>query len=305
MAKVKKIEIYILTGFLGSGKTTLLQQLLISSKQKGLRAGVIINEIGKIAVDSSLIDDKTPLKELLDGCVCCTIQDQFEQQLGHMIKNENVDVIYIETTGVARPFEVFDTCLSPLFADLVDLRGVITVVDLFRYQQLEYLPLNMQDLFLEQIKFADFLILNKIDLMTEEEVGKYLFQIQAFNPKARIFLTEHANINLQELEKMKPLAKHHDPHIRITNYLDFQTFVFRFKKLVNYDHFLAFFSQLPHSIMRVKGFVRFKHSPTLHSFQYAMGKPIIIPNAEASNEVMVIIGYDLKEEEIVRKLQTL
>lgn len=302
---MEKIEIYILAGFLGSGKTTLLEQLLTSCKENGRRAGVILNEVGKVSVDSSVVDESTPLKELLDGCVCCSLQGKFELQLDEMISSNAVDVIYIETTGVAHPFEVFDVCLSPLFADRVDLRGVVTVVDLFRYRQLELLPANMQELILEQIRFADFILLNKIDLLTEVEVGKFLFQIQAFNPSAKILLTKYAKIPMYELENLKPKTKSEHPSLHISQHLDIQTFVYRFTQPVSYENFMIFFAKLPESIIRVKGFVRFDHSPTLYSFQYAWGEPILLPYDEETTELIVMIGYHLDEQKIINDLHTL
>lgn len=302
---VKKVEIYIVAGFLGSGKTTLLAQLLTSCKNNNLRPGVILNELGTVAVDSQIIDDTTPLKELLDGCICCTLQGKFELQLEEMISHESLDVIFIETTGVAHPFEVFEVCLSPLYADRVHLRGVITVVDLFRYRQLDTLPEDMQELILEQIRFADFLLLNKIDLLTEDEVGKFLFQIQAFNPHAKFLLTEYAKININEINHLMPIAKTTNPALHISKHLDFQTFVYRFTKKVSYDQFLNFFWQLPKTIIRIKGFVRFNHSSTLYSFQYAWGVPILLPYEDETNELIVIIGYDLDEEQMINNLQYL
>ena len=302
---MKKVEIYVLAGFLGSGKTTLLSRLISSSRERGLRVGVILNELGKVSVDSAVIDSSTPLKQLLNGCICCSLQGKFELQLEEMIANESLDVIYIEATGAAHPFAIIDVCLSPLYADRVDFRGVITVVDLNRYRQLEFLPSEIQELILEQIRFADFLILNKIDLISEIEVGKFLFQIRAFNPQAKILLTKFAQVSINELEKLKPSPKSNNKLLHISKHLDFQTLVYRFTKSVSYNDFHIFFAELPKTIIRVKGFVRFTHSPTLYSFQYAWGEPILLPYEEKANELIVIIGYDIDEEKLIKSLQRL
>ena len=78
---MKKTEIYILGGFLGSGKTTLLRNILQQEKEEGRKVAVLLNELGSVSIDSGLIDDNVPLKELVDGCICCTIQDKLEVQL--------------------------------------------------------------------------------------------------------------------------------------------------------------------------------------------------------------------------------
>lgn len=115
-------EIYILAGFLGSGKTTLLKQLLQDEKENGRKVAVLMNELGKVSIDSDAIDEDIPLKELLDGCICCTIQDKLEGQLQGLLTLEKPDVIYIEATGAAHPVEVLDAVLSPLLLTQLSLK---------------------------------------------------------------------------------------------------------------------------------------------------------------------------------------
>src|SRR5574342_904076 len=121
---MQKPEIYILSGFLGSGKTTLLKRLLENEKKKNRKVAVMMNELGKVSIDSNIVEEDVALKELLGGCICCTIQDKLESQLQSLLLNEKPDVIYIETTGAAHPVEVLDAILSPYFADRFNIKGV-------------------------------------------------------------------------------------------------------------------------------------------------------------------------------------
>lgn len=105
---MKKINISILGGFLGSGKTTLLQNILKEEKKRNRKVAVLLNEIGEHSVDTDIIGTKIPLKELLNGCICCTLKNELEIQLLSLYQQHQPDVIYIETTGVAHPLEVLD-----------------------------------------------------------------------------------------------------------------------------------------------------------------------------------------------------
>ena len=131
---MKTTEVYILGGFLGSGKTTLLRNILKQESEAGRKVAVLLNELGSVSVDSGLIGDDVPLKELFDGCICCTIQDKLEVQLHELLTENDLDAVYIETTGAAHPVEVLDGIMSPLFAKKLEYKGIITVVDLLRWR---------------------------------------------------------------------------------------------------------------------------------------------------------------------------
>ena len=120
---MEKTEVYILGGFLGSGKTTLLRKILKQESEAGRKVAVLLNELGSVSVDSSLIGDDVPLKELFDGCICCTLQDKLEVQLHELLAENELDAVYIETTGAAHPVEVLDAIMSPLFAKTLIIRG--------------------------------------------------------------------------------------------------------------------------------------------------------------------------------------
>ena len=184
---MKKTEVYILGGFLGSGKTTLLRNILQQERETGRKVAVLLNELGSVSVDSSFIEDDVPLKELFDGCICCTIQDKLEVQLHELVSENELDAVYIETTGAAHPVEVLDGIMSPLFAQRLEYKGIITVVDLLRWRDRERLSPQLRQLLAEQIHHADFILLNKKDLVSEMEAAQLIFSVQALNPELRVY----------------------------------------------------------------------------------------------------------------------
>lgn len=125
MVIMKNVEINILSGFLGSGKTTLLQKILEKEQRGRKKVAVVMNEIGQVSIDSDSVPKNTPLKELLNGCVCCTLSDQLEVQISELLNQYDLDAIYIETTGIAHPIEVLDSCLSPLLAEKVRIHSLL------------------------------------------------------------------------------------------------------------------------------------------------------------------------------------
>jgi G3E family GTPase len=190
--KMKKAEIYILSGFLGSGKTTLLKRLLEDEQKSSRKVAVMMNELGKVSIDSNAVDGDVSLKELLGGCICCTIQDKLEAQLQGLLVEDKPDVIYIETTGAAHPVEVLDAILSPLFADKLMIKGIITTVDGTRWKDRKLLSPQLQQLILEQVRHADFIIINKMNDLQEKEQAAISFEIQAINQTARCLLTNYS-----------------------------------------------------------------------------------------------------------------
>ncbi|WP_308302512.1 CobW family GTP-binding protein [Peribacillus deserti] len=186
---MSKIDVFILSGFLGSGKTTLLSSVIQQEKAAGRQIAVLMNELGKMSLDSYLIEEGIPLKELYDGCICCTLQDKVEVQLHDLLMEPELDAIYIETTGAAHPVEVLDAIMSPMLAEKLNYKGIVTVVDLVRWSSRDSLSPQIRQLLVEQIYHSDFILLNKMDLVSELEAAQRLYEIQSLNSKASILLT--------------------------------------------------------------------------------------------------------------------
>ncbi len=193
-AMTDKIPVTVLTGYLGAGKTTLLNRIL--SEDHGKRYAVIVNEFGEIGIDNDLIvgaDEE--VFEMNNGCVCCTVRGDLIRVLAGLMKRKGkFDAIIVETTGLADPGPVAQT----FFVDddvraKSQLDSVTTVVDA------KHLPLRLADSHeaVEQIAFADQIILNKTDLVTPAELLAVEAQIRRINPLAPIHRAQRSNVPLE------------------------------------------------------------------------------------------------------------
>ncbi|HEY9218741.1 MAG TPA: GTP-binding protein [Phenylobacterium sp.] len=189
-----KTPVTVLTGYLGAGKTTLLNRIL--SEDHGKRYAVIVNEFGEVGIDHDLIvgaDEE--VFEMNNGCVCCTVRGDLIRVVSGLMKRKGkFDAIIVETTGLADPGPVAQT----FFVDddvraKTQLDSVTTVVDA------KHLPLRLADSkeAVEQVAFADQIILNKTDLVTEDELRAVEAMIRRLNPLAPIHRSQRSNVPLE------------------------------------------------------------------------------------------------------------
>ncbi|MCH1626977.1 CobW family GTP-binding protein [Ferdinandcohnia quinoae] len=289
---MKKVEVFILSGFLGSGKTTLLKNILTQEKENKRKVAVVMNELGQVSIDSNAVSEDTPLKELLNGCVCCTIQGQFEVQLQELLQDYELDSIYIETTGVAHPIEVLDACMSPLFASKLTVQGIVTIIDANRWKDRHTLTPQFKILLQEQIKHADVLILNKVEQLTEKEQAQNVFEIQSLNNQAKCLLTSFASVQLDDIRTYQTLER--KPHEKTSvAHLHVKTYVHTFSGPIDIDIFEEWLRSMPESIYRIKGYLKFLHSKHNYSFQYSYGTPIYMKELMNYPLTLVFIGEEL------------
>lgn len=300
-----KTEIYILSGFLGSGKTTLLKQLLADEKQQGRKVAVMMNELGKVSIDSDAVDEDVPLKELLDGCICCTIQDKLEGQLQGLLTIEKPEVIYIEATGAAHPVEVLDAILSPLFAEKIEVKGIISVVDGVRWLNRHSLTPQIQQLLIEQVRHADLLLINKTDELSDMEQAKVSGEIQSLNQHAFAILTSYAKAPLEKIRGLSMNGKEKKQSTKIGLDLSLSTFVYQFKKPVNKEAFEDFLRNLPDTMYRIKGYIKFDYAKYPSLFQFSYGMPIYLQENMNIPLNMVFIGEQIDWNIIEQSLKHL
>jgi G3E family GTPase len=264
-----------------------------------------MNELGKVSIDSNEVNDDVPLKELLGGCICCTIQDKLEAQLLELLITHQPDCIYIETTGAAHPVETLDAILSPLFATQLHVKGILTVVDgRLWLERRTYAP-QIQQLITEQIRHADLVVINKTDELSEGEKILITTGIQSLNEKANVILTTYSSISINQIkslsyEKKPLLTKSH-----VKNDLKLSTFVYSFSNAVDLDVFESFLQALPDTIYRIKGYLKFSSTSFPYLFQFSYGMPIYIKEEMNMPLNLVFIGENIQWDEVSRKLQEL
>ena len=221
MKEINKIPVLLLTGYLGSGKTTLLNRILTNNK--GIRFAVIVNDIGEVNIDASLIqqggvvsqkDDS--LVALQNGCICCTLQTDLINQLHDLAAQKAYDYIVIEASGICEPAPIAQTLCSypqmvPQFAQdgMPVLDCICTVVDALRIrdefdggeQLAHYVPKeeDLAALVIEQIEFSNIVLLNKASEVSEEELARIKSIIRAIQPTAEIIETNYCDVPFEKI----------------------------------------------------------------------------------------------------------
>jgi G3E family GTPase len=191
-----KVPVTVLTGFLGSGKTTLLNRIL--SENHGKRIAVIENEFGEIGIDNALVvNSDEEIFEMNNGCICCTVRGDLIRILGNLMRRrDKFDYILVETTGLADPAPVAQTFfVDDEVQDLLELDGIITLIDAKHV----FLHLESSPECKEQVAFADVILLNKTDLVSDRDLDDLETRIRSMNAMAKIYRTRDAAIEMDKI----------------------------------------------------------------------------------------------------------
>jgi G3E family GTPase len=303
----------VLTGYLGAGKTTLLNRIL--TEDHGKKFAVIVNEFGETGIDGDLVvgaDEE--VFEMNNGCICCTVRGDLIRILDGLMKRKGkFDAIIVETTGLADPAPVAQTFfVDQDVGDATKLDAVVTVTDAkWLTQRLKDAPEAKN-----QIAFADVIILNKVDLVSAEELAEVEAAIRAINPYAKLHRTTRCDLpidqlldrNAFDLDRILDIepdfleAGHHHHHSD-----EVRSLSFTIPGDVDPEKFMPWINDLSQAqgpnILRSKGILAFKDEPRRFVFQ---GVHMILDgdlqrdwkSGEKRNSRLVFIGRDLDEAEL-------
>ena len=293
----KPVKIVLLTGYLGAGKTTLLNHIL--SNDEGIRAAVIVNDIGEVNVDASLIRDgglsKTDdLIPMTNGCICCTLSDDLAKQLGSIAQSGDFDYIIIEASGICEPIPIAYTLSA--FCDQsknggkapLDLDNIVAVVDCARmfdefHGGKDLLADNIDEddiesLLIQQLEFCTTVVLNKTDKVTPEQISELKAIVRSLQKDAKIVEATQGNVPLSEvldtnrfdfdraynsaawLDAMDHPEEHEDPEV-----LEYgiSTFVYERRQPFDIDRLSDYVTTWPDDIIRTKGMVWASQDPDM------------------------------------------
>lgn len=221
---INKLPVTVLSGFLGAGKTTVLSHIL--NNRQGKKVAVIVNDMSDINIDAATIKNDVSLNhsneklvEMSNGCICCTLREDLLVEVGKLAKDGRFDYLVIESTGISEPLPVAETFTfadenGVSLGDVATLDTMVTVVDavnfLTDYEQANDLQdtgeslgeddeRSVADLLIDQVEFADVILISKTDLVTNEQLNKLIAILNTLNTQTKMIPISNGNININEV----------------------------------------------------------------------------------------------------------
>ncbi|WP_114569839.1 GTP-binding protein [Exiguobacterium flavidum] len=290
---MKPIQITVLSGYLGSGKTTVMNHLLKNNDSKKL--AIIVNDMSEINIDAALIEQggfsrtEESFVTLSNGCICCTLRDDLLFEVKRLVDLGELDGIIIESSGISEPIPVAQTFSYADDESGVDLtksvkiNAMVTVIDGYRFlkdfdsgesliERKEAVDESdvreVVDLLVDQVEFADILVLNKVDRLTDREKQELLSYLKALNPVARVIETTYGKVDPSEIldvdlfdfEQAAGSAGwirelNAEEHLPETEEYGISSFVYRNAQPFHPERLLQLIDDWPEAVVRAKGFL--------------------------------------------------
>ena len=308
----KKIPVIMISGFLGAGKTTLLNHLLKTNPN--LKIGAIVNDFGKINIDSKLLSDNLDQQtiELSNGCICCMIgSNGLSEPLAKLAnKDSDLDAILIEASGIAEPYDLLKT-LQYSGNKYSYFGGNIYIIDA---QNFENASRDFPTHFKKCLKASDIIVLNKTDLVSKDKLNNIESTIRELNSQAPIIYSQNSQIDSKIIFSWdeKPFTKNientHDHKNHIHH--EFESISFETRKPIDPKKFNAFLDNLPQNLFRMKGICYFGMKGYEQSFiVQTVGKTVNMATEEWEDEEpkteLVLIGTKMNKSKIIQQLKKL
>lgn len=310
------LPVVLVAGFLGAGKTTLMRRLILSSRERGLRASVIVNEFGQSDVDSHILReaDTELIASIAGGCACCTGQDDLLQTLHEIATRDEgrPDVVLIESSGLADPVLLLDVLTAAPLLPLIRVASILCVVDA---AQPDEIAGSLGPLLRRQISLADCIVLNKTDLLAPPQLDVLEVALRQLNPHATIERAVQCDFDLSPLwhsthaaqstlARVAPAQSTLDADTSAAH-AHAHTIVCRLPHPIERAALEAAFAKLPGTVWRAKGFARLRGESGLRLIQYTGGgdgtgrlhiAPFSLPHGDAEPDTfLVFIGAALEE----------
>lgn len=224
MAQLNKLPVTVLSGFLGAGKTTVLSHIL--NNREGRKVVVIVNDMSDINIDSSIVQNEISLNrseeklvEMSNGCICCTLREDLLEEVTELAQEGRFDYLVIESTGISEPLPVAETFTfadenGVSLSDVADLDTMVTVVDAINflkdYDEAKYLQdtgeslgeedeRSVADLLVDQVEFADVILISKTDLATDSDIARLTAVLKTLNTHAKIVPIAKGQVNIDDV----------------------------------------------------------------------------------------------------------
>lgn len=298
------MELVLISGFLGSGKTTLIRHILTVGLRGRGKMALLVNELGRIGVDGALLSGQdVDMVELTSGCICCTMKTDFIRAVQEIRERVSPDLLIVEATGVAQPGDILENLVDPPLKDTCRVQCLVTVVnaELFKARTV------FGPFYESQIRFADILILNKIDLVEPETLEDIRAELRDLNAHAVILPTEHCSVDPARLFSASSFQhggdhRHGQHHVHAhAEDMGFQSFSFEDGGVIDRERLDAFLKELPPTLFRLKGWVRLSDSTALLDF--SAGRYRIAPYGQERGTALAFVGRHCDETAILAALK--